>query len=127
MTVFLTPLVYGQSPESSPPANTDSHEKPSKVFRAGRDGIAPASCTYMPNPPYTKEARKAKFSGVVVVDATIMPDGKLEQLIILKSPGLGLDESVVRTLKKWKCNPVIGPDGTAVPALVALQVNFRLY
>ncbi len=46
---------------------------------------------------------------------------------ILKSPGMGLDESVLKTLKKWKCTPVIGPKGKPVPVIVPFEVNFRLY
>jgi TonB family protein len=52
-----------------------------------------------------KEARKAGFEGTVRVNATMTADGTLTNLTIVKSPGLGLDDSVLKTLKKWKCTP----------------------
>jgi periplasmic protein TonB len=84
------------------------------------------SCYYMPNPPYTKEARAAKFQGIVRVEGTVMLDGKIRNLRILKTPGLGLDEPVQKTLMKWKCRPAIGPDGKPVPTTVTFEVNFSL-
>jgi Gram-negative bacterial TonB protein C-terminal len=51
------------------------------------------TCYYMPMASYTKEAKKAKFEGVVLAAATVMPDGTLSDLKILKSPGLGLNDN----------------------------------
>ena len=81
----------------------------------------------MPNPPYTKEAKAAKFSGSVLVEGIVGLDGKITNIRVLKSPGLGLDEVVIKTLKKWKCSPAIGPNGKPVPVIVPFQINFRLY
>jgi len=97
------------------------------MFRAGVNGVGAASCYYMPNPPYSEEARKAKYSGVVNVDAIIETDGHLSGFRVLRSPGLGLDDSTLTTMKTWRCKPVIGPSGRPVRAQVMFEVNFRLY
>lgn len=94
---------------------------------AGVNGVSLPGCFYMPNPPYTKEARKAKFSGSILVEGIVGLDGKITDIRVLKSPGLGLDEQVIKTLKTWKCKPAIGPKGTPVPVIVPFEVNFRLY
>jgi TonB family protein len=97
------------------------------VFRAGINGVGMPSCYYHPEPPYSDEARKAKYQGVVLVEAVVALDGHLSNLRIIKSPGLGLDEGTIATVKTWRCKPSIGPNGKPVPSLVPIEVTFRLY
>jgi len=81
-------------------------------------------CTYMPSPHYTKEAKKAKVKGVVLVEGVVGLDGRITNLRVLKALGYGLDESALKTLKTWQCNPAIGPNGEPVPALVPFKIDF---
>ena len=97
------------------------------VFRAGVNGVGQPTCFYMPNPPYSEEARKAKYSGVVNVEAVITVDGRVTNMRVEKSPGLGLDETTVQTMRSWRCKPAVGPSGRPVATLVQFEVNFRLY
>jgi protein TonB len=97
------------------------------AFHAGVNGVGLPSCFYMPNPPYSEEARKAKYSGIVLVEAIVNLDGRLTNLRVIKSPGLGLDENTIQTLKTWRCKPAVGPNGKPVPTIVPFEVNFRLY
>lgn len=97
------------------------------VFRAGVNGVGSPTCFYMPNPPYSEEARKAKYSGVVNVRAVIQVDGKVTDMRVYKSPGLGLDETTVQTMRTWRCKPALGPGGRPVATQVDFEVNFRLY
>ena len=97
------------------------------MFRAGVNGVGQASCFYMPNPPYSEEARKAKYSGTVLVEAVISLDGHVSPKRVLTSPGLGLDESVLTTMKTWRCKPVLGMNGKPVSAIASFEVVFRLY
>ena len=84
------------------------------------------SCYYMPNAPYTTQAKAANFQGVVLVDAVVQIDGSVGNMVILKSPGLGLDENILKTMKTWKCRPAKGEKGP-IPARVRFELNFRLY
>jgi periplasmic protein TonB len=97
------------------------------MFHAGVNGVGLPSCFYMPNPPYSEEARKAKYSGIVLVEAVVNLDGHLSNLRVIKSPGLGLDDNTIQTLKTWRCKPAVGPNGRPVPVIVPFEVNFRLY
>jgi len=81
----------------------------------------------MPLPPYTKEAKAAKYRGTVIAQGTVTLDGRVTNITIVKSPGLGLDESVIKTMKRWKCTPAIGPNGKPVPTQIPFLINFRLY
>jgi len=97
------------------------------AFRAGVNGVGLPSCFYMPNPPYSDEARKAKYSGTVLVEAIVTVDGRVTNPRVIKSPGLGLDETTVNTLRTWRCKPANGPNGKPVPVQVPFEVTFRLY
>ena len=79
----------------------------------------------MPKPPMTKRARDAKFDGIVVAQATVTVNGNIENIKILKSPGLGLDKSVVKTLKSWKCSPPIASSGEPMAVTVPFEFRFR--
>ena len=105
--------------DSSPAPNARS------VYRAGMDGVSAPSCYYMPNPHYTKEARAAKLQGMVFAEGLVTLEGRITNVRILRSLGMGLDESVEKTLGKWKCKPA-QRNGRAVPALVAFQFRFHL-
>ena len=98
----------------------------SKILPNNKDGIVVPSCQYMPEAPYTKEARKAKYQGIFVAEAIIELDGKLSNVRVVKSPGLGLDKPVLETLKKWKCTPAIGPSGKPVRTRIPIEISFRL-
>lgn len=115
-----------QSPGTpSDPRSNVSGASSDKTLHTGVDGPSIPSCYYMPHPPYTKEAKTAKFQGVVLAEGVVMLDGRITNTRILKSPGMGLDESVLSTMKKWKCRPATH-DGKQVPALVQFEVNFQL-
>ena len=83
-------------------------------------------CTYMPQPPYTKQARAAKVQGTVLVQGIVGLDGKITNVVVLKGPGSGLEVSVIETLKKWKCKPAKDSDGKPVATTVPFQINFHL-
>ena len=54
----------------------------------------------MPMPPQTKEAKKAKFHGVVRVEGIVNVDGHISNLRIANPPGFGMDDVIVKTMKR---------------------------
>jgi TonB family protein len=97
-----------------------------KVYRPGTNGVGTPSCFYMPNPPYTKDAREAKFSGSITVEAALGSDGLLRAVRIVKGAPFGLNEEVIKVLSTWKCKPA-QLDRKPVTTVVHFEVNFRLY
>jgi TonB family protein len=97
------------------------------AFRAGINGVGMPSCYYKPDPTYSEEARKAKYAGTVLVDVVITLDGRVTNPRIITSPGLGLDEKTIETVKTWRCKPAIGPGGKPVPTRVPIEVTYRLF
>jgi TonB family protein len=97
------------------------------AFRAGVNGVGVPTCYYHPDPPYSEEARKAKYQGIVVVEAIIETDDRVTNLRVAKSPGLGLDEKTIETVRTWRCKAAMGPGGKPVRTSVPIEVSFRLF
>src|SRR5262245_11210014 len=75
-------LVPSAPPKTSPDTTNSSNEKP---VPAGKNGVSMPDCSKMANAPFTKEAKAAKFHGVVVVVATVELDGRITHINIVKS------------------------------------------
>src|SRR2546421_8131277 len=123
LTAFALTFQESQSTnsQSSKPTKAAATSDSSNI---SKPKVTMPSCSHQPDPPYTKEARNADFQGVVVVEAVIELDGRLSNLKIIKSPGLGLDQKVLETLARWKCKPATR-DGKPVRTSVPIEIGFR--
>jgi protein TonB len=97
------------------------------MFRAGVNGVGSPACIYCPQPEYSDEARKAKYQGTVLLDVTVTADGRVINPVVIKGPGLGLEEKALVQVKNWKMRPAIGPGGKPVNCRVQIEVTFHLY
>jgi periplasmic protein TonB len=88
--------------------------------------ISPPVAIYKPEPPYSEEARKAKYQGTVVLWIVVDAAGNVTQAQVVKPLGMGLDENALRTVKTWKFKPALR-NGSAVPVRVMVEVQFRLF
>ena len=95
-------------------------------FHVGVNGIGEPVCIYCPQPAYTEEARKARYQGIVLMEITILPDGTPADVRVVRSLGMGLDESAVQQVRQWRFKPVIGPGNKPVTADMTVEINFRL-
>ena len=93
----------------------------------GEGGIGYPECVYCPNPPYTEEARKARFQGVVLLEIVVLPDGRASEVHVLRGVGMGLDESEEQTVGTWRFKPLIGPGNHPVAVETPVEVTFRLF
>jgi periplasmic protein TonB len=95
-------------------------------YRVGSDGIGEPVCIYCPHPPFTEEARKARYQGTVLLEITILPDGTPTDVRVVRGLGMGLDEKAIETVRQWRFKPMIGPGNKPVAVDVSLEINFRL-
>ncbi len=80
-----------------------------------------------PRPAYTEEARKNRTEGVLVLQAIIRTDGKVDSFKVIKGLGFGLDESAISTIAtKWRFKPGTFK-GVPVDVQANIEVTFRLY
>jgi TonB family protein len=94
------------------------------VFRAGGGVSAPTVLSRV-EPEYSEEARKAKYSGTVLLQLIVDVDGRPKSIHVSKGVGLGLDEKAIEAVQKWKFVPG-KKNGQAVPVFAMVEVNFRL-
>jgi len=52
--------------------------------------------------------------------------GRPQQIRVQRPLGMGLDEKAIEAVKQWKFEPA-KKDGQAVPVMINVEVNFRLY
>jgi TonB family protein len=96
------------------------------VYRVG-NGVSPPVPVYKPEPEYSEEARKAKYSGEVTLSIIIGTDGlvRKDSIQVVHSLGLGLDEQAIKAVSQWRFKPGT-KDGKPVAVQAQIAVNFRL-
>jgi TonB family protein len=95
------------------------------LFSVG-GGVSAPIPIYSPDPPYSEEARKAKFSGTVVVQIIVDTVGNVRDVKVVKPLGLGLDEKAVETIRTWRFKPAIR-NNAPVNVRMLVEVSFRLF
>jgi TonB family protein len=88
-------------------------------------GVTAPTLVYRVDPEYSEEARKARFQGVVVLEAIIRRDGLVDVVNLVRRLGLGLDESAIEAVKKWRFRPAM-KNGTPVQVPMRIEVSFNL-
>lgn len=94
------------------------------VFEVG-GGVTPPTVLFKIDPIYSEEARKAQYQGTVVLEAIVRKDGSVEIVRVVRSLGLGLDESAMKALREWKFRPAMR-QGVPVDVAMNIEVNFTL-
>ena len=95
------------------------------AYSVGGNVSAPVPI-YKPEPPYSEEARKAKYQGTVVLLIVVDRQGDVTDINILKPLGMGLDEKAVSTVRTWKFQPALR-NNTPVAVRVSVEITFRLF
>ncbi|HSY30561.1 MAG TPA: TonB family protein [Verrucomicrobiae bacterium] len=90
--------------------------------RTGVNGVGEAAMRLLPRPEKT---RKPKISDVVLLDVTVMTDGKITDPIVVKGPGMGVNEKALEQVRTWKLKPARGPDDKPVKCRVRIEVTFH--
>jgi protein TonB len=95
-----------------------------EILRVGGDVTKPELIRSV-QPVYPEIARRARISGVVIVEAIIDQTGTVTNARILKSLPMGLAEAAVEAVKQWKYKPAT-LNGRPVSVYFTLTVNFKL-
>jgi TonB family protein len=73
-------------------------------------------------PVYPAIAQSARVAGVVTIEATIGPDGKVMDATVVRSVPL-LDQAALDAVRQWEYTPTL-LNGVPVPVLVTVTINF---
>ena len=99
--------------------------KPGITGGGRRHNATAPQLLYKVDPEFSEEARKAKFSGVVVLAIEVDANGRATAFRVIQGPGLGLEEKAIDAVKQWRFRPGL-QDGKPVSTSAIIQVNFRL-
>jgi TonB family protein len=73
-------------------------------------------------PVYPAIAQSARVTGVVTIEATIGPDGKVIDAKVVRSIPL-LDQAALDAVRQWEYTPTL-LNGVPVPVLITVAINF---
>jgi protein TonB len=111
--------VVGGIPEAPPPPPPP----PPAPVRVGGN-IKPPMKTKDVRPVYPPIAQSARVQGVVIIEATIGPGGKVQDARVLRSIPL-LDAAALDAVKQWEFTPTL-LNGVPVPVIMTVTVQFTL-
>lgn len=94
------------------------------VFHVG-GGVSAPKALYAPDPEYSEEARKAKYSGTVLLSFVVNTDGTTSDFHVERSLGMGLDQKAIEAVGKWRFRPGTSK-GVPVRVRADIVVTFRL-
>jgi protein TonB len=75
-------------------------------------------------PVYPELAKRARVSGVVILQVTVDEEGSVTELRVLRGHPL-LDEEAKRAVQQWKYSPTL-LNGEPVPVIATVTVIFNL-
>jgi TonB family protein len=94
------------------------------AYRPG-GGVSAPEILVKTTPEYSEEARKAKFSGVVMLSIVVDEHGIPRDIKVVRPLGLGLDEKAIEAVSHWRFRPGM-KGGRPVPTQATVEVSFRL-
>jgi protein TonB len=106
--------VVGGLPDAPPPV---------QAVRVGGQIKEPKKLKNVP-PTYPDIAKQARVQGVVILECTISPQGKVTDVKVLRGIPL-LDQAAIDAVKQWVYTPTL-LNGVPVPVIMTVTVNFKL-
>jgi protein TonB len=112
--------VVGGIVEAPPPPPPPPPPAPVRVG----GNIKPPTKTRDVRPSYPPIAQSARVQGVVIIEATIGPNGRVQDARVLRSIPL-LDQAALDAVRQWEYTPTL-LNGVPVPVIMTVTVNFTL-
>jgi protein TonB len=116
------PAPVAAAPETRPAAPPPP-PPPTAPVRVGGNIKTPTK-TKDVRPVYPPIAQSARVQGVVILEATIGPDGRVQDVRVLRSIPL-LDAAAIEAVRQWQYTPTL-LNGVPVPVIMTVTVNFTL-
>jgi TonB family protein len=106
-----------------PPPPASKIAPPSAPVPVGGNVRAPTKVKDV-RPIYPAIAQLVKVQGIVIVEATIGPTGKVQDAKVLQSQPL-LESAALDAVRQWEFTPTL-LNGSPVPVVMTVTVEFRL-
>src|SRR5919201_799707 len=108
---------------AAPPPPPPPPPPPAAPVRVGGNIKAPQKIKDV-KPTYPAIAQSARVQGVVIIEATIGPNGAVQEAKVLRSIPL-LDAAALDAVRQWQFTPTL-LNGVPVPVIMTVTVNFTL-
>src|SRR5207302_1474454 len=79
---------------------------------------------HIEQPHYPPLAKRAGIEGIVIVEATVTPDGSVDKVKVISGPPL-LTEAAAEAVSHWTYEPTY-LNGQAVPVILTARISFSL-
>ena len=112
--------VFSDLPAPPPPPSVPVARAP---VRVGGDVKAPALIERV-QPEYPEIARRARVEGVVILEAVVDRQGRVEEVRVLRSIPL-LDRAAVDAVRHWRYSPLL-VSGQPESFIVTVTINFSV-
>jgi len=89
-------------------------------------GVTPIKILSKPRPGYTDSARQSNTQGSIQLAVLFGANGRIQNILVLKRLGNGLDEQAVTAARKIQFEPM-KRDGKAVPVIKVIEYTFSIY
>jgi len=109
-----------------PPAQGALQEYGGEPVRKIGGGVSSPVPVFESQPEYSKEAKKAKLNGIVLVNLIVDAEGMPQNVHVLRGVGMGLDEKAVEAVQQYKFKPAT-EGGKPVPVNLNIEVNFKIF
>jgi protein TonB len=89
-------------------------------------GVSAPKLIYSVEPEFSEEARKAKTAGNVLVELVVDPQGRPQNVRVVRGVGMGLDEKAIEAVKQYKFQPAMEA-GKPVAVRLDVDVEFQIF
>lgn len=90
-------------------------------------GVSMPVLVYQPEAEFSDEARRNKYQGVCVVSLIVDAHGNPQNVHVVRSLGMGLDEKAMEAVRKYKFKPALKDGRIPVAVPISVEVDFHLY
>jgi TonB family protein len=90
------------------------------------NGIVVPKLIYAPEAEFSDDARRNKYQGTCMLSIIVDTQGNPQNVHVIRALGMGLDEKALEAVRRYRFKPGT-KDGKAVPVLISVAVDFRLF
>jgi TonB family protein len=136
LLIAFLPVSFAAAQHSAPPADptapaqandvTPNPDGSSGPYKIG-DRISAPVVLHFVEAMYTDEARRAHYQGVCMIGLIVDAQGNPQDVHVMRSIGMGLDEKAVESIGQYKFKPAMKDGTTPVPVQITVEVDFKLY
>lgn len=95
-------------------------------FKVG-GGISAPRPIFQPEAMYSDKARQEKLQGTCVIGLVVDEHGMPQNVHMIKSLEPSMDQNALTTVSRYRFKPGMKKDGTPVPTMITVEIDFHLY